>query len=490
MAAKIWAWVRWISLVLLILVLAAVYWLIPFQGGVLVIPGDAPDAPHWPVVRLSPDLPQPGQTVDLWVTDVEAYPYVKLQVAGVSHEPVAWPSAADDTLIWKWRFTIPEQGARTAVLYHDCHTGCVVWKRIDLKGDYAPPRIDTVPTKLGVVFANPDRDWHGRSGWVLDLTYARSASEAYWGVEDLAGRVQQASARRLRVLVRVDYDQGQSIPPIGDEDAVAEYLGYLRRLARDDRLRDVYGYVLGSSYNSVDSNVQAGGQPVTPAWYGRIFNGYSEDLSRTDNAVQIIRSENPSVRVLVGSVRPWSFDADGVYPHTIGVPWLNYMNSLVRMLDESARTKAAAGIPLAAPDGFTVHASGRPEAPELAGRAAFEEPRLDLRREEWGGAQAGFRVYQDWLDVINAHPTTRGLPVYITTINTYVSEEGIPPAENYPSGWLTTALEVINEEPQVHALCWFIDDFPHDTQWDQFSLTQRMGRLGEAADEFDALLEP
>lgn len=490
MGAQIWLWLRRALVVLAILVLAGVYWLLPIEGGVLVIPGEAPDAPHWPVVRLSPAAPEPGQAVDLWVTDVEAYPYVKLVVDGASYEPVAWPSAGDDTLIWKWRFTVPKQGARRAVLYHDCHTGCAVWKRVDLQGDYAPPQIDTVPTKLGVVFANPDRDWHGRSGWVLDLTYARLASEPYWGVEDLVGRVHQAREKGLRVLVRVDYDQGQSIPPVGDEVAVAEYLTYLRRLARDDRLRDVYGYVLGSSYNSLDGNAQAEGQPVTPDWYGRVFSGYGEDASRTDNAVQIMRAEDPSVRVLVGSVRPWNSDADGVHKYTIDVPWLNYMNSLVWVLDETARAKAEAGIPLVSPDGFTAHASGRPEAPELAGRSAAEEPRLDLPREEWMGAQVGFGIYRDWLDIVNAYPSTQGLPVYITTINTYISDEGIPPARNYPSGWLTTALDVVNHEPQVHALCWFIDDFPHDTQWDQFSLTQRIGRLDEAADEFDALLRP
>jgi len=115
---------------------------------------------------------------------------------------------------------------------------------------------------------------------------------------------------------------------------------------------------------------------------------------------------------------------------------------------------------------------------------------IDLRRAEWGGAQVGFRVYRDWLDVINAYPTTRGLPVYVTSTNTFVSDERIPPAQNYPRGWLTTALEVINGEPQVQALCWFLDYFPHDTQWEYFSLTRQPGRLIDAAEEFDALLEP
>jgi hypothetical protein len=391
---------------------------------------------------------------------------------------VVWPTGADETLIWKWSFVIPEDGARKVVLYHDCHTGCVEWKRIDLGGDYLAPPLNPVPTKLGVVFANPDRYWHERSGWDVELTYARLAEADYWGIDDLAARV----------LVRVDYDQGQSLPPTGDGEALAGYLAYLRRLARDDRLRGVYGYVLGSSYNSLDSNALSRDGSVTPEWYARVFNGYGEGVSRTDNAVQVMRAEDAQVRVLVGSVRPWNADSDGERKYDIDVPWLNYMNTVVALLDESAQAKAEAGIPLAGPDGFAVHASGRPEAPELIGRAGSEEPRIDLRRAEWGGAQAGFRIYRDWLDAINAYPSTKGLPVYITTANTYIRDEGIPPSQNYPDGWLTTALEVINEEPQVYALCWFIDDFPHDTQWDQFSLTQRTGHLDEAADEFDALL--
>lgn len=48
----------------------------------------------------------------------------------------------------------------------------------------------------------------------------------------------------------------------------------------------------------------------------------------------------------------------------------------------------------------------------------------------------------------------------------------------------------MNEEPQVQALCWFIDTFPHDTQWDYFSLTLHPGRLIDVAEEFEALLEP
>ncbi|MFN4294538.1 MAG: hypothetical protein ACK4JD_10435 [Thermoflexales bacterium] len=355
-------------------------------------------------------------------------------------------------------------------------------------GEPPSPSSAPLPTKLGLVFPNPDRDWHGRSGWAVEVTYVRRAQEPGWGVDDLAAKVYRHRAKGLRVLVRVDYDYNQSIPPTGDYLGLAEYLDYLARLARDDRLREVYGYILSSSYNGLDQNALAPDRPVTPEWYARVFNGYGEPALHTDNGVQVMRAENPYVRVLVGPVRPWNTDQDGLHKYRVDAPWLNYMNTLVRYVDESARAKAAAGIPFAAPDGFAVQAPGRPDAPELGGSGSAE-PQTDLRRREWNGAQAGFRVYREWLDIINAYPSTRGLPVYITSANTLIPAVGIPPAQNYPRGWLSSALSAVNGEPQIQALCWFLDDLPGDTQWENFSLTRRRGRLVDAAEEFEELLK-
>jgi hypothetical protein len=81
------------------------------------------------------------------------------------------------------------------------------------------------------------------------------------------------------------------------------------------------------------------------------------------------------------------------------------------------------------------------------------------------------------------------LPVYITSTNTFSPDEGTPPAQNYPRGWLTTALTVVNQNPQIMALCWFLDDLPGDTQWQWFNLTQHPGRLIDAAEEFETLLQ-
>lgn len=169
-------------------------------------------------------------------------------------------------------------------------------------------------TKLGVVFADPDRDWRGRSGWDVELTYAKLAQEAHWGIDGLSARVHRAAAKGLSVLVRVDYDRGQSLPPTDDYLALTEYLRYVRRLARDDRLGGVYGYIIGSGFNALDSNGQAPDRPVSPTWCARLFNGYGEAPSRVDNVVQTIREENLQVRVLVGPVRPFNWDQNGAAP--------------------------------------------------------------------------------------------------------------------------------------------------------------------------------
>ncbi len=484
----------WPALVLVALL--GSYWLLPISGQVLVIPGPGSAALPWPQVRLEPVRPRPGQPATLLVSDVAPWPHVLITIDGQAVHPERWWQQSGGS--WTWRWTLAPAGPGLAPVregavirfYHDCQTGCVERGQTVLggAGEGTPAPAAGLPTKLGVAFADPERDWHGRSGWDVELTYARLPDEAYWGVDDLASRVYGAAAKGLRVLVRVDYDRGQSLPPAGDYAALAQYLGYLQRLARDERLRGVYGYIVGSGYNALDSNAMSPDRPATPAWYARLFNGYGESPARTDNVVQTVRAENPNVRLLVGPVRPWNRDQSGERRHTVDVPWLDYMNTLVAALDEGARAKAAAGVASGVPDGFAVQAPGRPGALELAGKDGAEEPRLELRREDWEGARDGFGVYRDWLAIVNACPSTRGLPVYITAANTFAPDDGTPPAQNYPRGWLTSALRAVEQEPQIQALCWFLDGPLGDSQWDGFSLSRRVGRLADAADEFDALL--
>lgn len=284
----------------------------------------------------------------------------------------------------------------------------------------------------------------------------------------------------------MDFDKGQTLPPNSDYVALETYLRYL---ARDARLREAYAFIIGSGFNEDGSNSKSLDKKVTPEWYARVFNGYGESIQNARSVVQAMRAVNPAVRILVGPVRPWVDDQNGSREYVIDAPWLNYMNTLVAAIDETARTKATAGIPLAAPDEFAINVPGRPDAPELTASHAARELLTDLKRAEWNGAQAGFRAYRDWLTIINAYSTTRGSPVYINSTNTFTPDQQVPPVRNYPKGWLTSALQAVNSEPQIHSPCWFMDDLPDDPNWDAYSLSNRQGKLANAVDEFDALLK-
>lgn len=484
-----------IKLVLLfaLIVLVIVYWLIPIPGRVLLVPDNWLQTSAWPRVQIGDEELRPGREASLSIFDTTPWTHVKLIVGDGEGELTGYKlDGATGLYQWNWTFTVPDAQNYRLRFYHSCATGCRIWTTATT-GEATTPgnprsRPELIPTKLGAVFPDPERNWHNRRGWVVELTYTQLADAEYWGIDDLARRVEASVDKGLLVLVRVDYDQGQSISPPDDYLALDAYLAAVRRLARDDRLSGVHGYVVGSGFNTREGNSQSPGNRVTPEWYARVLNGYDTPVERIDNVIQMIRSENPAARILVGPISPWHDDQTGALPHRIDVPWLNYFNTLVIRVNEATRERASAGIALAAPDGFAVQASGWPDAPELAGSERADEPRIDLRQPPATGAQAGFRVYQDWLDVINAHPDSKGLPVYITSTNTFQRDDTAEPAQNYPPGWLTTALDVVNREPQIAALCWYLDAFPHDDQWDFFSLTNPRGLMVNAADEFDSLL--
>jgi hypothetical protein len=471
------------------------WWFLLFLPFFLGLAALAPQQSTLPVERdsrapilVSPPAPAVGQPFTISIRDPEPLAHVLLQVNG---QPIAWQrEATHQNGIWEWRWDLTLNAPLTDVaFYYGCNEGCLLRGR-QRWGEPSAPAPVTQNTKLGMVFPNPAREWYGRSGWAVEVTYSALAEDEFWGVDDLAERVQTHHANGLRVLVRVDYQQGQAIPPIEDAVAVDLYLRYLSRLARDERLQPVFGYIIGSGYNSVGSNSLTPATPVTPEWYARVFNGYGQEATHADNAVQVIRTANPAVQVLVGPVQPWNHDQRGEIPYTTDAPWLSYFNTLVARLDESAIRKSEAGIAAVAPDGFALQVPGRVNAPELGTRDPAQEPIFDLPRAEWNGAQVGFQIYREWLDIINLYPTTAAKPAYITSSNTYTPDDLIPPAQNYPQGWLTAAYSEINQEPQIAAFCWFLDlDRSGASNWDLFSLTRRFGRLLSANEEFEALLQ-
>lgn len=502
-ALKPWGWLLAVAL------LVGLFWWLPIEGTVLVSSQPLDPNAQFPQYVFVPSSPRPGDEVLVNITDNVPWTHVELMV---NDQPATFVETQALPLrqqwSWSWRFTMPsldaEDHAPTETIlsfYRDCDSGCRLRDRRALEpfataGELLPKEAG-LPTKLCVDFPDPDRDWHGRSGWGMDLTYA-AADVSYWQMDALAGRVQQGAEQGLRMLVRVDYAPQQSLPPTDDEAALALYLEHVHRLARDERFAHVYGFIIGTGFNAADSNLLSPEAPTTPEWYARLFNGSHTDATGSaeahDNTViQIVRANNPHARVLVGPVRPWVSDGNGAETYRIDAPWLNYMNTLVALLDENARRNSAAGIPLTEPDGFALNVPGRPGAVDADEADPALEPTLDLPRTEWNGAQSGFRVYQEWLDIINSHPTTRGKPAFITSTNTYTPDQppadAALPAQNYPPGWLTNALSVVNDEPQIQSLCWFLDLIPGDQRWQGYSLAQGEGRMRAAAQEFDALLQ-
>lgn len=487
MTRTVWRWVALLSALLIVLV-----WILPINGQI-EMPGNGTRGTLYPLIAIEPANAAPGSDVLVTVEDRVSWAYVKLTINGAPATFVGWSEVdAGQLWRWQWRMRMPPANEGLMVEFlHDCHTGCQRRAILAVGEPVATQSPLGAPTKLCVDFADPERDWHNRQGWVVDMTYMRLADDEvdpYWGVDALAARLAQSRRKGLRTLVRVEFDRDQTLPPTDDHLALSEYLAYLQRLAQDDRLVDVYGYIIGTSMNSDDANQQSSDRPLTPSWVARIINGYGEDPTHNDNALAVMRTANPTVRVLVGPVRPWIWDQDAEPGYPLDMPWLNYMEALASSLDLGATTKAQANVAGGVPDGFAIQAPGRPLALELEGVNGAEEPRHQLARAEWNGAQAGFQVYREWITIIDRYTSLQGLPVYIKSTNTYTPDEGVPPAQNYPRGWLTTAYSVVNADPRVHAMCWFLDLIPGDNSWDAFSLSRGQGRLLYAAEEFDALL--
>ncbi|MCZ7668019.1 MAG: hypothetical protein M5U34_12915 [Chloroflexi bacterium] len=164
------------------------------------------------------------------------------------------------------------------------------------------------------------------------------------------------------------------------------------------------------------------------------------------------------------------------------------MNSVVTYINAAAAAKIEHGISDTAPDGFAIQAFGRVDAPELSAAQRAQEPFIPLHREEWGEAQAGFRIYQDWLDIINQYEYTAGKPVYINASNTFEQRNRTFSCRQLPRKLVEQCPEAINQEPQIRTLAWFPESLPHDEQWAMFSLTTPRALLIEASQEFDALL--
>jgi len=342
--------------------------------------------------------------------------------------------------------------------------------------------------------------WYSRTrprvanpGWDVELLYATTTSDGTPidqaadpnGKNAVAARAAEAHGNLgLRVLVRVDYAQGQSVPPTGDNAARTEYVRFLETICRDDVYRqNVFGYIIGNEFNWRDENRQlnwTGGARLSPDWYARMFNGYGADATDQGNAYSFIRTHQPGAWVLVGAVAPWNQDSEGdaLERWRIDVPWLNYFYAVCRRISSTGRDFGRW------PDGFAIHAYGRTQGP---GSPSFtrNEPHTNVPFTDQGD-QGGFRVYRDWTAIMDGAGFTPDLPIFVTETNTRTDGEHVS-SRTYPSGWYLEALRELQAAGgRFHALCWFVDD--PTGGWEDERLTSPQGNCVQAEADFNAAL--
>lgn len=97
----------------------------------------------------------------IYVRDTTAWAYVKLLIDGVEVPRDESYATGSNPWTWRWQIRAPNATGYTMVFYHSCRTGCIERGRVTFGTLTAPdPRAQAFkPTKLGVVFADPERDW-------------------------------------------------------------------------------------------------------------------------------------------------------------------------------------------------------------------------------------------------------------------------------------------------------------------------------------------
>ncbi|RIK16023.1 MAG: hypothetical protein DCC52_18090 [Chloroflexi bacterium] len=153
---------------------------LPIQGQVYVTTGNGEPAIVFPQTRIEPR----ANATNVFITDNVAWSNVGIAVNGKLYPASDWQANSNGIVTWRWELA-PNAALQSSALngdlifYHSCQTGCVERTRLGLgKTNATVQASQWNPTKLGVVFANPKRDWRGRSGWDVEMTYSTLAEDS------------------------------------------------------------------------------------------------------------------------------------------------------------------------------------------------------------------------------------------------------------------------------------------------------------------------
>ncbi|MCZ7668021.1 MAG: hypothetical protein M5U34_12925 [Chloroflexi bacterium] len=138
------------------------YWLLPISGKIAYIPASLTANKH---LATSERHQQRRKRTGNHRARCHPWTFVRLELAGTEATLVEHGSQNAEG-VWQWRWQavgVPE--ATSINLYHSCNTGCQLWTKTETAVSAtlsAGVSTQLTPTKLGLVFANPERDWHNR----------------------------------------------------------------------------------------------------------------------------------------------------------------------------------------------------------------------------------------------------------------------------------------------------------------------------------------
>jgi hypothetical protein len=269
------------------------------------------------------------------------------------------------------------------------------------------------------------------------------------------------------VLLRVDFDHGQTVPVEGDFVGKYEFAQFLAKLARDPVVRHAHGIIVGNEPNLKAENASGGAGGISADWYMKVHSGVYAAPDDEADAYTQLRANGYHGEVLIAAPAPWSDDTDGTleyYPTPPGatgtMQWLRYASTLYWLAYNASRMayNEVKG---------TVHTYSNVIACQQLGLDPAREPSYveALRNPDWNMCQYGIRVYDEFLQQMNYQAGGGGdvVPHYVTEWNSLVGrvddnlDDPAWPCNNYPAGLLEHAVQYLRRKPNLMGFAMFVD---------------------------------
>lgn len=334
--------------------------------------------------------------------------------------------------------------------------------------------------RVGSHWIHPDRELHSSPSCSIELVY-QNDPPAGFAIADARERVTMARAKGdIAVFLRVDYQQGQTLPPTNDEEALLRYIDFSKEIAADTILGQSAGIISGNETN-LSNEWRVSGIPLTPRWVARVVFGSGTAKTRTDNVYSSVRDVNPNILVFSPAVGPFSPESTGELSYTPPdgrdqlTPWETYQYELAyRSYRNNGHTPTN--------DVFlAMHTYSRVGVDGTENGGAFE-PQSDIRENTFG-SHWGTQSLDDMLYAIKKANRNRN-PAGIV-ISEWNSLTDAAPIQNYPKGLEQQTVSYINGlGVRVLGFACFVDQ-DYGGMWVETAMTGYLGTNAPRLFEWD-----